>query len=186
MSRSSCYLLMDRMQRNCVFIAHCQESLLALSTQDVQYSVHRVAQKECANCSLKCRCSFKSACYMFGTGRALRRVRRLTHTLIFLPCINVFLTGDRPMTNKNITTIALAAVLVMSMSAFAFAGPGYGRGNCGGNGYGVNSAYSQLTPEKQAAVDKNRRQIFRQVQRSAHRDVDQARHPAGYDQRRSG
>jgi len=58
------------------------------------------------------------------------------------------------MTNKNITTIALAAVLVMSMSAFAFAGPGYGRGNCGGNGYGANSAYSQLTPEKQAAVDK--------------------------------
>jgi len=58
------------------------------------------------------------------------------------------------MTNKNITITALAAVLVMSMAAFAFAGPGYGRGNCGGNGYGMNSAYSQLTPEKQAAVDK--------------------------------
>lgn len=56
------------------------------------------------------------------------------------------------MTKKNITITALAAVLTLSMVAFAFAGPGYGRGGCGGPG--GNSAYSQLTPEKQEAVDK--------------------------------
>lgn len=61
------------------------------------------------------------------------------------------------MTKKNITITALVAVLVMSMAAFAFAGPGYGgkgygRG-CGGNG-GYGYANTQLTPEKQAAVDK--------------------------------
>jgi len=55
------------------------------------------------------------------------------------------------MTKKNITIAALAAVLVMAMSAVSFAGPGYGRG-CDGSGPGVG--YSQLTPEKQAAVDK--------------------------------
>ena len=58
------------------------------------------------------------------------------------------------MTKKNITITALAAVLILAMAAWATAGPGYGRGNCGGPGYGANSAYSQLTPEKQAAVDK--------------------------------
>ncbi len=57
------------------------------------------------------------------------------------------------MTKKNITTTALAAVLVLSISAFAFAGPGYGRGGgCGGPG--GDSTYSQLTPEKQEAVNK--------------------------------
>jgi zinc resistance-associated protein len=58
------------------------------------------------------------------------------------------------MTKKNITITALAAVLVMSMAAFAVAGPygkGYGRGGC--PGYGAGAA-AQLTPEKQAAVDK--------------------------------
>lgn len=58
------------------------------------------------------------------------------------------------MTQKNITITALAAVLVLSMAAWSFAGPGYGRGGCGGPGAGSNSAYSQLSPEKQAAVDK--------------------------------
>lgn len=57
------------------------------------------------------------------------------------------------MNKKNITISALAAVLVLSMAAMAVAGPGYGRGGCGGPGYGANSAYGQLTPEKQAAVD---------------------------------
>jgi len=56
------------------------------------------------------------------------------------------------MTKKNLTITALAAVLTLSISAMAFAGPGYGRGGCGGP-YGGNGAYSQLTPEKQAAVD---------------------------------
>lgn len=56
------------------------------------------------------------------------------------------------MTKKNITITALAAVLVMAMTAISFAGPGYGRGGCPGSGPGVG--YSQLTPEKQAAVDK--------------------------------
>jgi len=55
------------------------------------------------------------------------------------------------MSKKNITITALAAVLVMSMAAFAVAGQGYGRGGCPGYGSG---AYNQLTPEKQAAVDK--------------------------------
>ncbi len=58
------------------------------------------------------------------------------------------------MTKKNITISALAAMLILSMAAFAYAGPGYGRGGCGGPGATSNSAYSQLTPEKQAAVDK--------------------------------
>lgn len=57
------------------------------------------------------------------------------------------------MTKKSITITALAAALVLAMSAWSFAGPGWGRGGgCGG--YGVNSGYSQLAPEKQAAVDK--------------------------------
>lgn len=61
------------------------------------------------------------------------------------------------MTRKNVTITALAAVLVLAMAAFAVAGPGYGRGNggaCGGPGYGPGNMYSQLTPEKQAAVEK--------------------------------
>jgi len=56
------------------------------------------------------------------------------------------------MTKKNIAITALAAMLVMAMSAVAFAGyhgSGYGRGGCQNN-----PAYQQLTPEKQAAVDK--------------------------------
>lgn len=60
------------------------------------------------------------------------------------------------MTKKNITISALAAMLVLSMAAFAMAGPGYGRGYGGCGGYGgnggPNAGYSQLTPEKQAAV----------------------------------
>jgi zinc resistance-associated protein len=55
---------------------------------------------------------------------------------------------------KNITITALAAALVLSMAAWSIAGPGFGRGGCGGPGYGANGAYSQLTPEKQAAVEK--------------------------------
>ena len=52
---------------------------------------------------------------------------------------------------RNITITALAAAMVLTMAALSFAGPGYGRG---GPGYGAKSAYSQLTPEKQAAVEK--------------------------------
>lgn len=55
------------------------------------------------------------------------------------------------MNKKNITITALAAVLVLSLAAMAVAGPGYGRGH--GGGYHHNGVYSQLTPEKQAAVD---------------------------------
>ncbi len=58
------------------------------------------------------------------------------------------------MTKKNITITALAAVLVLSMAAWAVAGPGYGRGGCGGPGNGGGAGYSQLSPEKQVAVDK--------------------------------
>jgi len=58
------------------------------------------------------------------------------------------------MSKKNITITALAAALVLSMAAWSFAGPGYGRGGCGGPGYGANNSYTQLAPEKQAAVDK--------------------------------
>jgi len=60
------------------------------------------------------------------------------------------------MSKKNITITALAGVLVLAMAAMSFAGPGYGRGfgGCGGPGSGPNGAYSQLSPEKQAAVDK--------------------------------
>jgi len=57
------------------------------------------------------------------------------------------------MNKKNITITALAAALVLAMAAWSFAGPGYGRG-CGGPGNGMNNIYSQLAPEKQAAVDK--------------------------------
>ena len=57
------------------------------------------------------------------------------------------------MTKKNITITALAAVLVMAMGAMAVASQGYGRGG-GCPAFGSNSAYSQLTPEKQAAVKK--------------------------------
>ncbi|WP_319541919.1 periplasmic heavy metal sensor [uncultured Pseudodesulfovibrio sp.] len=58
------------------------------------------------------------------------------------------------MNKKNITITALAAVLVLSMAAMAMAGQGYGRGHGGGYGCGGNGVYSQLTPEKQVAVDK--------------------------------
>ena len=58
------------------------------------------------------------------------------------------------MSKKNLTISALAAVLVLAMAAFAVAGPGYGRGGCGGPGFGQGNMYSQLTPEKQAAVEK--------------------------------
>lgn len=57
------------------------------------------------------------------------------------------------MNKKNVTITALAAVLVLSMAALALAGPGYGRGMGQGGGYHHNGMYSQLTPEKQAAVD---------------------------------
>jgi len=60
------------------------------------------------------------------------------------------------MKKRNITITTLAAFLVLAMAAWSFAGPGYGRGGgrgCGGPGYGANNAYSQLTPEKQAAVE---------------------------------
>ncbi len=56
------------------------------------------------------------------------------------------------MTKKNITTMALSMVLVLAVAGFAAAGPGYGRGACGGQG--PRGLYSQLTPEKQVAVDK--------------------------------
>lgn len=58
------------------------------------------------------------------------------------------------MTKKTlIISVAMAALL--SMAAMAYAGPGYGRGGCGGPGYGYgNAPVDQLTPEKQAAVDK--------------------------------
>lgn len=59
------------------------------------------------------------------------------------------------MTKKSITITALSAVLILAMSAMSFAGPGWGRGGgCGGYGGYGNSGYSQLSPEKQAAVDK--------------------------------
>ncbi|BDQ37453.1 zinc resistance-associated protein [Pseudodesulfovibrio nedwellii] len=58
------------------------------------------------------------------------------------------------MNKKNITITALAAVLVLSMAAMAMAGQGYGHGQRAGNGCGGNGVYSQLTPEKQVAVDK--------------------------------
>ncbi|MDD3310751.1 Spy/CpxP family protein refolding chaperone [Pseudodesulfovibrio sp.] len=71
------------------------------------------------------------------------------------------------MTRKNVTTFALALALVMTVAGFASAGPGgqgyHGRGGCGawsggpacGNGGpGLRGIYSQLTPEKKAAVDK--------------------------------
>lgn len=62
------------------------------------------------------------------------------------------------MNKKHITITAIAAILVLSMAALSIAGPGYGRGygrgGCGGPGYGANGAYSQLTPEKQVAVNK--------------------------------
>ena len=52
---------------------------------------------------------------------------------------------------RNITITALAAALILTMAAWSFAAPGYGRG---GPGSGANGTFSQLTPEKQAAVDK--------------------------------
>lgn len=59
------------------------------------------------------------------------------------------------MTNtKNITITAISALIILSMASMAFAyGPGQGRGMGRGDGYHHNRAYSQLTPEKQEAVD---------------------------------
>ncbi|BCS89681.1 Spy/CpxP family protein refolding chaperone [Pseudodesulfovibrio sediminis] len=54
------------------------------------------------------------------------------------------------MNKKNITITVSAAVLVLAMAALAVAGPGYG--HKAGQRMGSN-LYSQLTPEKQAAVD---------------------------------
>lgn len=60
------------------------------------------------------------------------------------------------MTRKTLI-FSIVAIAMLSMAAMAYAGPGYGRGGCGGPGgagYGHgNGFYSQLTPEKQAAVD---------------------------------
>lgn len=75
--------------------------------------------------------------------------KKVIHTLSSSSHIQHFSIGDFYMTKKNVTITALAAVLILSMAAWAVAGPGYGRGGCGGN-----SMYEQLTPEKQAAVDK--------------------------------
>lgn len=60
------------------------------------------------------------------------------------------------MTKKTITITTLCAALVLAMAVWATAGPGYGRGygGCGGPGWGANSGYSQLSPEKQAEADK--------------------------------
>ncbi|MBG0789426.1 MAG: Spy/CpxP family protein refolding chaperone [Desulfovibrionaceae bacterium] len=56
------------------------------------------------------------------------------------------------MNTKNISIAAMAAFLILGMTAMAFAAPGQGRN---GRGAGLNSkgVYSQLTPEKQKAVD---------------------------------
>lgn len=67
------------------------------------------------------------------------------------------------MTRKTLI-FSIVAIAMLSMAAMAYAGPGYGRGGCGGPGMGYgqgyghgyghgNGYYSQLTPEKQAAVD---------------------------------
>jgi zinc resistance-associated protein len=56
------------------------------------------------------------------------------------------------MNKKNISTTVLAAALVLALASWSVAGPGYGRGGCGGSGWGANP-YSELTPEKQAAVE---------------------------------
>ncbi|WP_018123793.1 periplasmic heavy metal sensor [Desulfovibrio oxyclinae] len=64
------------------------------------------------------------------------------------------------MTKKTLI-FSIVAIAMFSMAAMAYAGPGYGRGGgCGGPGMGSghgyghgNGFYSQLTPEKQAAVD---------------------------------
>jgi zinc resistance-associated protein len=56
------------------------------------------------------------------------------------------------MNKQNLTIAALAAFLVLSMTAMAFAGPGQGRGANRGSCYQQNGPYSQLTPEKQQAV----------------------------------
>lgn len=59
------------------------------------------------------------------------------------------------MTKKTFTITALCAALVLAMAAWSVAGPGWGRGGgCGGPGWGGQSGYSQLSPEKQQAVDK--------------------------------
>lgn len=64
------------------------------------------------------------------------------------------------MTKKNLTTMTMAMILVLAAAGFAFAGPGYGpgsgRGGCGAwsGQAGPQGWYGQLTPEKQAAVEK--------------------------------
>lgn len=56
------------------------------------------------------------------------------------------------MTRKTTIISSLAIVALLGMAALSFAGPGYGPGyGCGGPGYGK---YNDLTPEKQAAMDK--------------------------------
>lgn len=57
------------------------------------------------------------------------------------------------MNKQNITIVALAAFLAIGMATVAFAGPGQGRFGPRGDGFKRNGAYSQLTPEKQKAVD---------------------------------
>jgi len=54
---------------------------------------------------------------------------------------------------KNITIAATAAFLILAIAAMAVAGQGYGQGQGRGMYKNGNSAISQLTPEKQAAVD---------------------------------
>ena len=59
----------------------------------------------------------------------------------------------KAVTTKKMMIVPLSALLILALSSFAFAyGQGKGRG-CNGNGQGMRAAYSQLTPEKRAAVD---------------------------------
>jgi len=64
------------------------------------------------------------------------------------------------MTRKNILITSLSIIALLAMASLSFAGQGHGRGyghgymSGKGCGYGVMSYYSDLTPEKQAAVDK--------------------------------
>ena len=79
------------------------------------------------------------------------------------------------MTKKNLSVTTMALMLVLAMAGFAAAGPGYGpgngRGGCGAWGAqaGPQGWYGQLTPEKQAAVQKifeNYRPKFDEVRTS--------------------
>ncbi|WP_319469159.1 Spy/CpxP family protein refolding chaperone [uncultured Pseudodesulfovibrio sp.] len=59
----------------------------------------------------------------------------------------------KAVTKKNMMIVPLSALLILALSSFAFAyGQGKGRG-CNGDGPGMRAGYSQLTPEKRAAVD---------------------------------